>query len=197
MTRIRVALAVALIAALAAGCSVSKEKQPRALAPNELPPELQTPTTVVATSLPTGKPQLPIYVFDPQAKRLHPLVVAVDSKTPDAVLQALVSNEQVKDPYTTDIPAGLTLGDTSTTKMGGCRTLRIPVSDVLSTLQGDQQRIAVAQLVYTATEFPDIDCVTFRIKGQSVDIPTGAKGGTAMVVSRKDYSDIAPKGTTS
>jgi spore germination protein GerM len=60
----------------------------------------------------------------------------------------------------------------------------------LATLSGDDQRLAVAQLVCTLTGQPGVGPVVFTLDGASIEVPRGDGSLTSGPVSRDDYSQL-------
>jgi hypothetical protein len=60
----------------------------------------------------------------------------------------------------------------------------------VAALGGDEQLLAVAQLVCTLTGQPGVGPVAFTLDGASVDVPRGDGSLTSEPVSRDDYSDL-------
>lgn len=53
-----------------------------------------------------------------------------------------------------------------------------------------EQLLALAQLVYTSTEIPEVEVVTFTLDGQSVDVPRGDGSISDGPVTRIDYAQL-------
>jgi hypothetical protein len=75
----------------------------------------------------------------------------------------------------------------------GTRTVTISVGRDLVDIGGGNQLLAVAQLVWTVTQFPSIDLVSFVLDGGRIEVPTDT-GLTDRPVSRADYRSVAPRG---
>jgi spore germination protein GerM len=60
----------------------------------------------------------------------------------------------------------------------------------ITELGGDEQLLAVAQLVCTLTARPGVGPVSFTLEGAPVDVPTGDGSLTSGPVSRDDYADL-------
>jgi hypothetical protein len=67
---------------------------------------------------------------------------------------------------------------------------RVDLLPAITTLGGEDQLLAVAQLVCTLTERPGIGLVTFTLEGAPIDVPTGDGSLTSEPVSRDDYTDL-------
>lgn len=112
-----------------------------------------------------------------------------------------------------DLPsvlASLAAGPTRSEVVAGVRTAVVPqffsgvrseVSDRVAVvgateqfagLAGDDQLLAVAQLVWTVTEVPGVRRVRLEIDGRAVDVPTD-RGLTGLPVGRADVSSVGPR----
>lgn len=67
---------------------------------------------------------------------------------------------------------------------------RVDLSQSISTLAGDEQLLAVAQLVCTLTGRPGIGLVSFTVEGTPVEVPRGDGSLVAQPVSRDDYASL-------
>ena len=66
----------------------------------------------------------------------------------------------------------------------------VDVLPSISTLGGDEQLLAVAQLVCTLTGLPGVGLVAFTLDGSPVAVPRGDGSLTNGPVSRDDYDDL-------
>ena len=62
------------------------------------------------------------------------------------------------------------------------------------TVTGRQQILALAQVVYTATELPSVDRVLFQIDGENVEVPNGNGKLTSSPLGRLSYRDLLASG---
>jgi hypothetical protein len=60
----------------------------------------------------------------------------------------------------------------------------------VTSLGGDEQLLAIAQIVCTLTGRPGVGPVTFTLEGSPVDVPRGDGSLTSGPVSRDDYTDL-------
>lgn len=124
-----------------------------------------------------------------------------------ALLEAVLRSPDLSDPQAAlDL---LVAGPTRTEVIGGLRTAVIPqplvaeVADVgarvvtvdvtreFTDVTGGNQIRAVAQVVWTVTQFPETPLVRFRAEGDLIEVPTD-EGLTDQPVSRTDYPSVAP-----
>lgn len=73
----------------------------------------------------------------------------------------------------------------------GSGTAAVAVSREFTGITGGNQLLAVAQVVWTVTQFPEFDRVCFLLDGDVVQVPTD-QGLTDGPVDRDDYGSIAP-----
>ena len=63
----------------------------------------------------------------------------------------------------------------------------------LDNVESTQQRLAFAQMVYTATDLPGIDAVRFSISGRSAQVPLdNATSKLDQAIDRGDYAQLDP-----
>jgi spore germination protein GerM len=67
---------------------------------------------------------------------------------------------------------------------------RVDLLPAVTSLSGNEQLLAVAQLVCTLTARPGVGLVSFTLEGSPVDVPTGDGSLTSGAVSRDDYADL-------
>jgi spore germination protein GerM len=66
----------------------------------------------------------------------------------------------------------------------------IDLRDAFATATPRDQLLALAQLVYTATELASVEVVSFTLDGQSVDVPRGDGSISDGPVDRRDYAAL-------
>lgn len=81
---------------------------------------------------------------------------------------------------------------TVTTAPDGDRTAVIAVGREFTGIQGADQLLAVAQVVWTVTQFPEVDQVWVSLDGTRLEVPTD-EGLTDRPVDRFDYTSVAPR----
>ncbi len=73
-------------------------------------------------------------------------------------------------------------------------TATVELGSRFTALSGEDQLIALAQLVYTITAQPGIGLVRFTIEGQPVEVPRANGALASGPVSRDDFAEVAPVG---
>lgn len=198
MTRLRLLLGLLSVLVLAAGaCGVPTDGGPRALPEGAVPPELLAIDPITTTStVPVG--------FSTTV-RIYLVGGPVGS-------ERLVSVERaVQTPATAErVLDQLTLGPTPDETERGLRSALLPGTRVNSVLVessiavvdlveqaiaviGTDYILALAQLVYTATELQSVGAVRFTVDGRRASVPTGTGEETPTPVGRAAYAAYGPR----
>lgn len=179
------------VVALLVSCGIPEDGEPEVIAQDQLPPLLQgTGQNSVVTTVATGVGES-IFVIETDAeteeKRLHALEVTFDGPpNEEQMILSLLGERELSSSLSNAIPPPVRLeafspeGDLAT----------ITLSEEFGDVQGETLKLAVAQLVYTATELGDIDRVRFRVADEIIDVP--AENTVKDVVTRDDYEEFAP-----
>ena len=176
-----------LIAALATGCSI----QPEA-APNDLSAERSDVFGDPATGDEAAGANR-IFLLVPadteQPERLRSVQRDVPME-PEAVLESLFAGpntEERDEGLDTAIPADVEL--LSTPRAVG-QVLTVDVNDVFDELTPDGLRLAVAQIVSTATDIDGVQSVQLRIEGELGVWPLGNGELTQRPLTKYDYPGL-------
>lgn len=70
----------------------------------------------------------------------------------------------------------------------------IDVTDSFAGVEGEEQILALAQLVFTLTALPGVDGVSFALDGRPVEVPTGDGALERGPIRRQDFDAVAPVG---
>jgi spore germination protein GerM len=173
-------LGVALLVAAMRG--VPDEAEPRAL-PAEQDPAATAPP--VAT---TGR-TVGMTVYLVRAGRLAPVPRRTAERSPDAALAALQSG-----PTAAESEHGLRSALVPGTSLSVVRRsgdlIVIDLSRELAEAEPDEQVLAVAQVVWTATSAGGVERVSFTLQGRPIDAP-GADGTLrAVPLRREDFASL-------
>ena len=184
MTRTAVSMVAALL--VLAGCSI----QPDA-APSDLPAE----RAEVFGDLATGDEAAGtnrIYLLAPtdpeEAQRLRSVQRDVPN-TPESVLSSLFAGPNAAERDTlldTAIPADVELGGAR--QVG--QLVTVDLNDVFDELTADGLRLAVGQIVSTATDIEGVETVQIRIDGERRVWPLGNGELTERPLTRFDYPGL-------
>ena len=105
-----------------------------------------------------------------------------------ALLQGLTPDEQDRR-LQTFIPPGTTLLDAD---LRGDGTLVVDVGDAFFDAKGESQIKAVAQVVYTATDLPEVERVRLLVDGQERDWLRGDGIAVSTALTPFDYPELNP-----
>lgn len=182
---------------LAAGCGVQDDDNPRALAPGDVPFDLLDPGTSVANAQPGDGPSRAVWFVDNAgllARGERPLEAPV---TVEDIVTALL--EGVSDAERAN---GLRSNITSGTRLLGVDgptdgLVTIDLSGEILNVSRELQRLAIAQVVFTATGLPNVDRVLFKFDGTGpVEVPGAGDELTSAPLTRRDFVQFDPTATT-
>lgn len=175
-----------LVVVVASACSIRPEASP-----NDLPAERSAVFGEPATG-DEAAGENRIYLLAPtgsdDSQRLRSVLRDVTASAP-AVLNSLFAGPNAAerdDQLDTAIPTDIVLHSART--FGG--TLTADVSDVFDDLTTDGLRLAVAQIVITATQIPNVDSVVLRVDGQDQLWPRGNNELTDQPLTPFDYPGL-------
>ena len=190
--RARLAIAIVVLAGFLCACGVSTQSQPDTIAPADVPFGLaeRASKSGTTTSLP-GRHSWDLYfVVDDSLVRVTHSSEAKPS--PAEVLRQLVDG-----PEDVEREQGL-----RSVLPPAVAVRRVVVDDGLATISldgstaslitSDEQRLAIAQIVYTVTSLPHVDRVRFVVDGRPSEVPLGDGRLSDRPVARADYPDVSP-----
>lgn len=197
MTRRAVAantLAALALALVLGSCGVQPEAGPRVLAADEVPYGLLD-GTVVATPTSSTVPavdRVNVAVYFLQGERLQPAPRAViEPPTASRVLNALING-----PTDEEAVSGLRSAINPTTQASVTRAspeiLVVDLTPDFAAVPAFEQRLAIGQIVFTATGLEGVQGVRFTIGGAPVAIPLPDGTVTSEPVNRDAFPAIAP-----
>lgn len=189
-----VAVALALGLGLgAAGCGIPTDAAPTPLAKNAVPYRLLNPTTTQpdATKSPAVGVTVTIFLVGtdqhviPTSRILAP--PANLTQTLGALMEGPTAAESA-----TGIQTFLTgnRSDVSASTSNGIATVDFTANP--ATLVGPNQVLAIAQVVFTATQQTGVAGVLFQIAGKPIEVPTSSGAQVPGPVTRNDYATVAP-----
>lgn len=182
-----------------AGCGVPNDTESRALAPESVPFDLLAPSTTTTT-----RPSPPAVVDEPASVYLvdndsgQLVEVKRPVPAPPSVRRAL--EELLQGPTETELARGLSSSIPSSTGLldvqgPSAGIVTVDLSD-LSGIAGAGQRMALAQVVFTATAADDVDSVLFEFEGQPSEVPNAAGQSTSEPLRREDFAAFDPSAPT-
>ena len=188
----RAALFVALALAAVAACGVPDEGDPRELASDDVPFDLLDPgSTTTSSTIPRGQAAtVTIYLVGterlaPVTRELRRPVELEDVFT--VLLEGAAADEEERG-LSTAIPEGTDLRRLKLTK----GVLTLDLSEDINEVGADLQQRAIAQLVFTATQFPKVTGVRFRVEGKAAPVPISDGSLQSRPISRRDYRPLNP-----
>ena len=176
---------LAAVALLLVACGVSTQDRPERIS-------VADPPTAGQDVTPSGDgPRVTVYFV--RGARLEPVQRSVGTSDLATALQLLAAGptrrEVVTGLRTAVAPQTFSVSRTSPEDP----TVSIDVPPEFTSVAGGNQLLAVAQLVWTVTQFPDVDRVRVSSQGKPLEVPTD-EGLTDSPVSRDDYRTVAPRG---
>jgi spore germination protein GerM len=203
LTPLRWRRAFLVIASLLAtgGCGVPDDAEPRALAPESVPFSLlatSTTTTNEPMTPPAVDESVPVYLVDNESGQL----VEVRRSVPAPASVREVLEELLQGPTEAELASGLSSSIPSSTQLLGVEgpvagIVTVDLSD-LSGISGPGQRMALAQVVFTATGAAEVESVLFEFEGELSQAPNAEGESTSEPLSREDFAafDQSTAGTT-
>lgn len=203
----RILLVLVAIALGASACGIPSDDEPRAIPEQAVPEQAREPRgtgTTASTASPNAQTQdQTIYLVGGSTEQPRLVAVSVPvaaltdpSQLAQATIQQLISTrpEDVGQSgmATNQIPSSVeVLGAT----VGSDGVLELNLTDSLSQVESARLRLAMAQIVFTATDLKasGINAVRLLVNGQTASVPTqGGSADAGQPVSRSDYADLDP-----
>jgi spore germination protein GerM len=185
-----------IIAALAvlSGCGVSTGGSPEELAPSNVPYGLlsTTPTTAAPSSVQSAANQPQVYLVSPE-DALIATARDVRGASPRGRLADLLAQlsagptaDELADELTTALPPGAEL---SVVAVEG-DTVTVDLTGPGEAPSGRQSRLAVAQIVLTATSLPEIRAVLLTSDGDPLEAPLPSGELTTAPLAAGDFDAL-------
>lgn len=177
-------MAVAVTLTVGAACGIPSDESPTVL-----PGGVITPA--VAPSEPAGQPaaEVEASVFLVQAEQLVKVVRDAQSGSLWNALDLLLAG-----PREAELAAGLRTAISPQTALRSARldrdTAVVDLNAALVEIGGQEQILAVAQIVLTATAVPGVRQVRFLLEGQAVEIPRADGTLTSEALRPEDYRGL-------
>jgi spore germination protein GerM len=180
-------LAVAVVAAVAlggAGCSIQPNSAPRDV-PDAQRPQLETEPDA-GQAIGAGR----VFLLAGASAETRLRSVPREAEPGAPIIQSLLDgpNEgELDDGLQTALPSGLELLSTRSTGT----TMTIDLSDEILNLNSAQLRVAIAQLVFTASEIETVNNVRILVDGTPRTWPDGRGTLRSSALSVYDFPDLA------
>jgi hypothetical protein len=188
-------LVVLVVALVTAACGIPTGGGPTAIAKSDVPFQLLNPSptgTVTSTLPPSVAVPEQIFLVAPSQS-----LIAVDRDVEIPATLSEVLGALLEGPTATESAAGLqtylagTKTQVTATVAAGIATINFSVNPV-QVVGPTIETIAIAQVVYTATQQPGVTGVIFQIAGQPIEVPTASGADVAGPVDRTAYLPQAP-----
>jgi len=183
------------LAALAAACGIPDNATPTAIARSDVPAHLLnpvTPVTVPSTLPPTVAVPETIFLVAPnQTVTAVSRDVGVPANLTDILSALLEGPTDAESRF--GLQSFLTGSRTrvTATVANGIATVDFTSNPVQ--VVGPDQTLAIAQVVYTATQQAGVTGVIFQIAGQTIGVPTAGGAQVSGPVGRSSYLPQAPQ----
>lgn len=180
-----------VVVMLLAACGVPQDDQPRALSRDGVPFGLLSTSTTQTTTV-VEDATVSAVVYFVRDDRLVPVQRQVRAPVSSGrLLTALLegpTESEAQAGFRTAISSEARVRDV--TASAGVVTLEL--SDEFLEVAGQDQILALAQIVFTATEMDAAAAVRFRLAGDPVEVPRGDGTLTSAPLTRADYAALAP-----
>lgn len=184
------ALAVASVSVPAA-CGVPTDRRPRPLSKEAVPFGLldstsSTTTTVVANPATSATVEIFLVTED----RLVAVTRQVAAPpTPAATVGRLLRGPTPEE-RASGVRTAISAGAEVHVQTEKARTVRLDLDRSFVELEGREQILALAQLVFTATGLHDVEAVAFTLEGQQVEVPTADGALRAGLLRRAHFDSL-------
>jgi hypothetical protein len=188
MTGGRLALALAVVIA---GCGVPDQRHASRIADDQVPFGLlagsevagvETTTSTIATAAPMA-----IFLVDGERLLATPRSLADDDAT--TLLDALLAGPTEQEEQRGIRSALVDPNVVKSVELDG-RTAVIDLAASFTDTPPAEQRLALAQLTFTATEDPAVSATSFSLEGEPITVPRADGTSTEAPVSRADYATL-------
>lgn len=185
-------LSLPALAFVVASCGVPTDESPQEINAADVQYGLLEPsTTTTSTGVPAAAESATVYLLGPDNR-----LVAVDRQVFEdlGVGSALASLIQGATPQEQN--AGLRSAINQQTAVLGAEvsggTAIVDVSGAFSGVDAQEQILALAQVVFTATEINGVNSVQVRVNSAAVEVPRSDGTLTRDPLTRNDYMSLAP-----
>ncbi len=189
--RARLFLALVVAGGLIAGCGIGAESRAELLKRQAVPFGLLAPASS-STSAPSGKTPSLVTIYLQAGTRLVPASRQVPIPvTIDEALNEL-SHGPTAEESTFGIGSPVAAATPLDLKGEKDGVVSISVSPAFANMGGQDQIVAVAQIVFTVSSFPGVTGVLLLVGKQATQVPTGSGSLVQRPLTRSDYADLAP-----
>ncbi|MGY1709322.1 GerMN domain-containing protein [Geodermatophilus sp. SYSU D00758] len=176
------ALPLLVAAVLLTGCGIPAQNRP------ELVPDVAQPPVASGDGAPPAGPRLTVFFV--RGADLAPVERRTSAATAVAALDLLVEGPTRRE-SASGIRTALAPEAVAADEAFHPGTTTVSVNRGFTALNGEDQLLAVAQVVWTLTDLPAVGSVRFTREGTPIEAPTDA-GLTDRPVTREDYRSVTP-----
>ena len=187
-------LVVVAFAVLAA-CGVSSQARPEAVDEESVPFDLLAPAVTTTSTTTTVRAQrlVDVEVFLMASERLQPVVRRVTEpvsvrKAVEALFSLAVSDAELAAGLRSALSPNVDLVSVETTTDG---VVTVDLGENFLETSTQEQRVALAQVVFTATGIAGTRGVRFTLEGESREVPTD-QGTQSGPLGRDAFAQLAP-----
>ena len=182
---------VALICVLLAACGVRSQHAPEQLPPDVLPSELRASAAPPAGPSEAPSPGLsattvPVYLVEDG--RLVRIDRPAQRRSLEDALSALLAAGEARGSQRSAVPPGTVVERLD--RRGDLVSIGLSVH--FGQARGPDQILAVAQVVWTATDFPTVRKVDLLVDGRRIEVPVEQGEVSSGPASRDDYRSVGP-----
>jgi hypothetical protein len=195
VTRLVRCALVALVVA-AAGCGVQDDSAPRPLEAADVPFDLLAPGTSVAKPDTGEGPTRAVWFVDNNGLLARGERALEAPVTVAEILESLlegVSDAEANNGLRSNIASGTRLLGVEGPVDG---LVTVDLSGEILTVSRELQRLALAQVVFTATGLANVDRVLFEFDGERAEVPGAGDELTSAPLTRADFAQFDPTATT-
>ncbi len=189
LSHLTAAAAAMVVAGSLVACGIPADSQPQALARKDIPFDLLAPSTTIAAPGSPGA-RVPLNVYLVGITGLVP--VSRDVRAPVTLSEAL--SALLSGPTDAEVANGLRTSVSAQTSLSagvvGFGVGTVDLGGAFGQVGGQEQILAVAQLVFTATSVPGIVKVQFTLGGRPVEVPAGDGTLTQGPLGRSDFPSL-------
>ncbi|MDP9070273.1 MAG: GerMN domain-containing protein [Actinomycetota bacterium] len=180
------------VAIVFSACGIPSDARPRPLPAEDVPFGLLDPRSTTTAVAQPSVAAASAEIFLVAEERLAPAPRQVPAPVSlEAVLAALLAGPTVE-----EVAAGWRTAISADTRLRSASTAdgiaHLDLSESFAEVEGEEQILALAQLVFTATALPGIRGVAFRLAGSAVEVPTADGTLKEAPIRRADFAALGP-----
>jgi hypothetical protein len=187
MSEQRAVLVLVLALVVVAGCGIPRDSAPRPIAAADVQFNLLGASTTAPPATNSGAVTGNLYFIS--GDRLHKVERQVQNSTPDAVIDALLAGVAPEDG---SVRSAIPPGTQRVSTRFEDKVLIIELTPEILGQQGQEQKNAFAQLVFTASDIESVFGVRFVVGGQFVNVPTDS-GASDQAIYPVDFDSVRPE----